>query len=66
MSTQVGSFVLYPRCIFCVQGLFDVAVPSPPLRPLFLEGVPWDLDGRGFVQYLQKLGHFVCFCCYFN
>jgi len=34
--------------------------------PVFFEGVPWNRDARGFVKYLQKLGHFVCFSSYFN
>ena len=65
VSTSVGWLVLYPGHISIVQELCDVLVAVliflrfSLLSQYFLKGVSWNPDARGFVKYLQKLGHFV-------
>jgi hypothetical protein len=70
MATQAG-FLFYILGVFpvlkdCLLSL--LLGPPPPLPPHLrpVKGVPWNPDARGYVKYLQKLGHFYVFCSYFN
>jgi hypothetical protein len=71
---NVGMVAWLHKLVFCSVSEVYVLVAVPfffffsysLLGQCFLKGVSWNLIARGFVKCLQKLGHFVCFCSYFN